>query len=829
MKKLLLPVIFLLIVAPSIARGVITIEGTITDTISGLPISNHLVVVQIDSLNGFFHYSTVYTNANGFYQDSVFIDDPTGILMYVRTWDCNQQMHQQMVQLDPNVGSYIRNFQICNTHVICQAAFTVYPDSSALYSYHFVDQSSGNISSWYWSFGDGQSSNLQNPSHIYSQPGIYMVCLNIQGEDSTCFALTCDTILVGNPSTCYAEFSHVQPAPLMVYFNNSSVGGNGIYLWNFGDGTFSTEMSPVHIFPSSGPYIVGLSIGDSTSFCFDFTSTLVNVWDSTGGGGCHAAFRIDFDSINPTYTFHFIDESTGNIIYWNWNFGDGTNSSEQNPTHTYSQNGIYNACLTIQGADSTCSDITCKILAIGTSPACHAEFTYYNDSLNTELIIQFVDQSTAGTGYISSWYWQFGDGTTSYAQNPVHTYPSTGVYVATLTIHGADSTCFDYTSDSVFVGTGPGCHAYFSYTTDPVLGNLTLDFTDLSLGNPESWLWYFGDGTVGNVQNPVHTYTVTGTYSVCLTIEENNCGTTLCQDIVIWDSINYHQIFGQVFEGNFPLPAGMVVIMSFDTLGNHLPFVDVFPIDSNGIYYFTKVPDGNYYIMAIPFDSIGYLPTYYGNVIHWEQATLISLGTPENPYNINLVPSDQMTPGPGSASGMINMGGLKSSLMDKINMLLKDEQGKTIGFARVLTDGTFDFSSLAYGIYYLQPEMPGIRSDQVMITITAERPHAEVIMTFTGNSILGIRDPGSIVSNWSVYPNPVTDHLFVSLDIKNGTQATIGLFNMTGQMVAVNSVALNKGINQVRMSTSSLPTGIYMLRLFSNGWIDIRTKVIKTR
>jgi hypothetical protein len=188
-----------------------------------------------------------------------------------------------------------------------------------------------------------------------------------------------------------------------------------------------------------------------------------------------------------------------------------------------------------------------------------------------------------------------------------------------------------------------------------------------------------------------------------------------------------------------------------------------------------------------------------------------------------------MTPGPGSASGMINMGGLKSSLMDKINMLLKDEQGKTIGFARVLTDGTFDFSSLAYGIYYLQPEMPGIRSDQVMITITAERPHAEVIMTFTGNSILGIRDPGSIVSNWSVYPNPVTDHLFVSLDIKNGTQATIGLFNMTGQMVAVNSVALNKGINQVRMSTSSLPTGIYMLRLFSNGWIDIRTKVIKTR
>ncbi len=710
----------------------------------------------------------------------------------------------------------------------CEAAFTAYPDSNSSYYYQFIDQSSGNITNWSWNFGDGMSSELQNPTHGYVEPGLYAVCLSIQGADSICSDIYCDTIVVGNTPTCNAEFSYFQPAARMVYFTNTSTGGNGIYSWNFGDGTFSTETSPVHIFPSGGLYIVGLTIGDSLSSCFDFTSAVVNVWDSTGGAGCHAAFRIDSDSLNPTYTFHFIDQSTGNIISRLWDFGDGSTSTEQNPIHTYSANGTYDACLTIHGADSSCYDVTCKTLAIGTSPACHAEFTYYSDSLNSEFVIQFLDQSTAGTGSISSWFWQFGDGTTSNLQNPVHTYQATGVYLATLTIQGADSACFDYTTDSVFVGTGPGCHAYFTYTIDPPPGNRTVIFTDLSLSLPTSWLWNFGDGTADTVQNPVHTYAAPGTYNVCLQITDNNCTSTFCQDVALYDSSYFHVIYGQVFAGNFPVPMGMAMIFAVDTTGNPEPYFAVCPVDSNGVYYFTMVPDGSYYILATPFDSNGYLPTYYGNSINWEQATLITLGTANNPYNINLVPSNQMSPGPGSASGQINTGDMPATLIDMINMILMNAESQAIGFTPVTSSGTFDFSTLAYGTYYLHAEMPGITSDYVMVNITQENPHVIINMTFIGNSIMGVNGERSIVQSWKAYPNPMNEKVSISLEMKEPAQIQVEIFDMTGHLRIMREDMVNRGSNTIEMSTAALPVGIYLLRIHSGDGLNISTKLVKT-
>ena len=241
------------------------------------------------------------------------------------------------------------------------------------------------------------------------------------------------------------------------------------------------------------------------------------------------------------------------------------------------------------------------------------------------------------------------------------------------------------------------------------------------------------------------------------------------------------------------------------------------------------VPDGNYYILAIPFDSNGYLPTYYGNTISWTQATLITLGTPNNPYNINLVLCDQMTPGPGSASGQINMGDVSNIMVDKVNMILLNSQGKAIGFTHVSASGAFDFSTLAYGTYYLHAEMPGVTSDYVMISISAAKPHTDVVMTFTGNKILGIGEANSIVNNWSVYPNPITDNLTVNINLKQGTKTEVGIYDMTGKQVIRDEVYMHDGSNITSLSVSSLPTGIYMLRISSNEGLILTSKLIKTR
>ncbi len=744
MKKLLFPILFLLLVVPAMSQGLLLVNGTVTDLSNGNPIPNHAVIIHNDSTAGWYFYHTVYTNSSGYFSDSIAIQNGgTQGNLYVGTVDCQNYLNVQSFVYSPANTSFTATFAICYSNNPCQAAF-----------------------------------NSQ------------------------------------------------QQQPLVVNFYDSSVGGQNFRQWSFGDGSTSGLMNPVHTYTQPGYYAVSLTIGALGTPCYNTVTQTVYVWDSIIGGGCQAAFTLVPDSTAPFNTYQFIDQSAGNIVSWTWNFGDGMTSNLQNPVHIYAQQGIYGVCLTIQGADSACFDVTCDTLIVGVPPACHAAFTYYGDSLNSGNTLHFIDEST---GNIVSWNWNFGDGNTSFEQNPVHTYAASGYYMVTLTVGSPNQACFDVTSDTVTIGSGGGCQAYFSYATAPASGYSTVSFTDLSTGNPTSWLWSFGDGTSGTMQNPIHNYTSPGSYNVCLTIAGNNCTSTFCQIVVIQDSVNYHQIYGQVFEGNFPLPLGMAMIFSVDTNANYQPFVAVCPIDSNGVYYFTMVPDGNYYIMAIPFDSNGYLPTYYGNTISWEQATLISMGVENNPYNINLVPSDQMTPGPGSTNGQINLGDMYSSMMDKINMILLNEQGNAIGFTRVTSAGGFSFPTLAYGTYFLHAEMPGVTSDMVKIILTPENPHSDVVMTFSGNTIQGTRDEVTLANRWIAYPNPVIDNLTVNIDMKQGTKAGISVYNLTGQLVESSQITLTAGNNTVKVSVASLPDGIYTMRIFTQNGEILATKLVKTK
>ena len=758
MKKLILQILLLLLVLPAISQSFLSINGTVTDTATGNPIPNQAVTISNDSTGGWVYYHTVYTNNIGYYADTVPVPVNTQGLLYVSTVDCQNYLHQVVLTYMPAVLIFTVNFSICHSNSPCVADFTYNQTASRSFQFYDLSQSQGIPVTWGWDFGDGGTSNIQNPQHVFGSNGWYMVTLSISNQ-SGCSATVTKTV--------YAS-------------------------------------------------------------------------DSTGGG-CQAAFMAVPDSMNmPPYTYNFYNQSLGNnISTYTWSFGDGNSQiitfpNNPNVTHAYAMPGTYYTCLKIQSADSSCFDMTCDTLFVGTTGTCHAEFTYYTDTLNASSIVHFTDLSTTATGYITSWVWNFGDGqsqTITFPGNPnvTHTYVSSGIYNACLTIHGSDSTCYDMVCHTVFIGSNLGCQAYFAYSIDPALGNHTVAFTDLSAGQPIAWSWNFGDGMASNIQNPVHTFAGSAVvHTVCLTITGINCTSTFCKDVIIQDSTASQQIYGHVFSGNVPLSMGLVMIMSLDTNVNFQPFTEVSPVDSSGGYYFNQVPDGLYYILAIPMDSNGYLPTYYGNTINWEQATMITLGQANNPYNINLVPSDQMTPGPGSASGQINLGDLPAMMLDKINMILLNSAHQAIGFTQVSTSGGFIFPTMAYGTYYLHAEMPGITSDYIMVNITPEKPHADVTMTFTGNSILGIRNELSLVNDWSAYPNPVTDNLTVSIDMKKESMAVAGLYNMTGQVVSVISVCLHEGNNRIFLPTASLPAGLYTLKVTSKQGLNIQSKVVKT-
>ncbi|MFC1787380.1 PKD domain-containing protein, partial [Halobacteriota archaeon] len=139
-------------------------------------------------------------------------------------------------------------------------------------------------------------------------------------------------------------------------------------------------------------------------------------------------------------TVNFTDASTSydGIISWFWEFGDGTNSTEQSPTHDYAQEGVYTVSLTVTEAD-TDSDVETKlgyITVLNTDPI--AEFSAIPQIGFKPLTVNFTDLSSSYDGIIS-WFWEFGDGTNSTEQNPTHIYLQDGVYNVSLTVTEADS------------------------------------------------------------------------------------------------------------------------------------------------------------------------------------------------------------------------------------------------------------------------------------------------------------------------------------------------------------------------------------------------------
>jgi PKD repeat protein len=134
--------------------------------------------------------------------------------------------------------------------------------------------------------------------------------------------------------------------------------------------------------------------------------------------------------------------------------------------------------------------------------------------------------TNSSTGTNNSYSWDFGDGNSSTQQNPVYTYTSPGTYQVCLTVTnacGTDSTCM-----SVTAFCAPATAAWQHIST-----LLTANFTDLTVGNPTTWAWDFGDGNSSSLQNPSHTYTAAGTYTVCLTITDSCGSDSSCASVTV--------------------------------------------------------------------------------------------------------------------------------------------------------------------------------------------------------------------------------------------------------------------------------------------------------
>ncbi len=380
----------------------------------------------------------------------------------------------------------------------------------------FSDQSTGPVTSWLWDFGDGSTSNEQHPSHTYAAAGKYTVQLTVTNTANGSSTKTIDSFVSVylKPSAAFTANSTSGNVPVTVTFTDQSAGNPTSWLWDFGDGTTSTEQNPSHTYTVAGDYTVQLTI---TNECDASTTTQANYLRFEPCIKPLASFSAATTSGSVPFTVNFTDQSSGNPASWLWDFGDGNTSTEQNPAHQYAAPGNYTVALTVSNGCDTHQDTKQDYVSVIDTVS--AEFTADVTAGCGSLAVQFTDQST---GPVAFWLWDFGDGATSNEQNPSHTYAAAGNYTVKLTItNSVNWSSTETKSDYIQIGVLTTAAFIASSTTGEI--PLAVTFTDQSTGNPTSWLWDFGDGTTSAEQNPTHTYTAVGEYTVQLTVT-NACG-----------------------------------------------------------------------------------------------------------------------------------------------------------------------------------------------------------------------------------------------------------------------------------------------------------------
>jgi PKD repeat protein len=337
---------------------------------------------------------------------------------------------------------------------------------------------------------------------------LFALIISVAAVDSTAEEIGYITVGLAPVANFDALYAY-NTVPAVVTFRDYSTGSTPLtYAWEFGDGAMSTEQNPKHTYIRKGLYTVKLTV---TNFYGSSTETKLNYISI--GMAPNAGFTGEPTTGNAPLTVAFTDHSSGYPTSWNWNFGDGQESVQQNPVHTYWAGGEYTVTLTASNDYGSTS--ASKPYYVHVMPPLTAKFTADPKSGIAPLVVKFTDMST---GSPESWIWDFGDGSTSTGPNPVHAFTKAGAFDVTLTVtRGMNK---DSATQTIIVGSVPAADFVADSTTVSV--NTPVHFTDKTVNSPTAWAWDFGDGATSSEQNPTRVYSVKGVYTVTLTATNNN-------------------------------------------------------------------------------------------------------------------------------------------------------------------------------------------------------------------------------------------------------------------------------------------------------------------
>jgi len=397
----------------------------------------------------------------------------------------------------------------------------------------------GSIVSYVWDFGDGSFANVTEPilTHTFGTHGQYTVTLIVVDNYGLSNNISRTVTVRGYP-TAYFDYSPYPPQQkIPVTFNASLSSANGgyivSYVWDFGDGNVTATSNPIitHIYNNIGSYDVTLVVVDSEALNSSFSASLLVI----------GAYPIPIFSVDPqnpiageTATFNASSsyDPDGYIVSYVWDFGDGTGTTTTFKVayHTYEAPGIYNVSLTVKDNDGFEKTAVQQVKVVS-YPIPSFSYTPETYPKVSEPVIFNASSSLPGSGYITAYVWDFGDGNVTATSNPIitHIYNKTGSYVVTLTVFNSDGLSGN-TTRRVDVYGDPVA----DFTWDPIIPKVGEEVTfNASNSQPNgvfirSYIWNFGDGTsivTTSVPIVTHIFSTYGIFNVTLTVE-NNAGFT---------------------------------------------------------------------------------------------------------------------------------------------------------------------------------------------------------------------------------------------------------------------------------------------------------------
>lgn len=376
----------------------------------------------------------------------------------------------------------------------------------------------GPIATYAWDFGDGTTGSGVTASHTYANPGSYTVSLTVTDEGGLSHTTTQSVTAAANlpPVAAFTSSVNLHQVSLDATTSSDPDGSVASYAWDFGDGATGTGSQAQHDYGRAGTFQVTLTVTDGEGATHSVTHAVETV--DPPNQLPTAAITTDVADLSVTFSGAGSTDPDGTIVDWAWDFGDQTTGTGASATHTYAAAGAYTVKLTVTDNRGGTATVSSELNVLGPNQLPSASFGW---TANDEKLSFDASESHDPDGTIESYAWEFGDGQEGTGATKSHTYAASGTYTVKLTVTDNRGGKHSVTHDVTVVANAKPTAAFTS----------SADFLQVAFdgsgstdgdGTVESYAWDFGDGSDGVGATPSHTYAATGSFSVKLTVTDND-------------------------------------------------------------------------------------------------------------------------------------------------------------------------------------------------------------------------------------------------------------------------------------------------------------------